>query len=381
MANIVDYLKWRGDVPFEISPFNEVDALVLCELVYSPFDGLVPGPGLKEKISIEDLCDKFFMKFTEDELLSRAALTRLAPFMLKDLAHSKRFGGMKIAGFINEVDNENQSQFSVCTFYVPDGTIFVAFKGTDDSLVGWKEDFNMCFSPGTGGQLKAVNYLNNSLARTMKQIRIGGHSKGGNFAVYGSAFCKSHIKDSIIDIYNFDGPGFIPELLKTKEYKQILKRIHKFIPEESIIGLLMYTKSKTMVVASSAKGINQHDPMSWQVGRTCFEYKDKVAASSEVIDEIITKWSMQFDYETRAAFVDVFFASLQSSGATKMSEITSSKVRSVASLTKEIQSLDPENQALVIDVFIKLLASSGDSLKNTLLSKLSKIPIMRKKEK
>lgn len=381
MANIVDYLKWRGDVPFEISPFNEVDALVLCELVYSPFEGLVPGPGLKEKISIEDLCDRFFLKFSDEELLKRVALTKLAPFLMKEMAHSKRFGGMKIAGFMNEVDAENQSQFSVCTFYVPDGTIFVAFKGTDDSLVGWKEDFNMCFSPGTGGQLKAVKYLNHNLARTMKPIRIGGHSKGGNFAVYGSAFSKTHIKDSIIDIYNFDGPGFIPELLKTPEYKHIVKRIHKFIPEESIIGLLMYTKSKTKVVASTAKGINQHDPMSWQVLKDKFEYKDKVAASSEVIDEIITKWSMQFDYDTRAAFVDVFFSSLQSSGATKMSEITSSKVRSVASLTKEIQSLDPDNQALVIDVFVKLLASGGDSLKNTLLTKLSKIPIMRKKEK
>ena len=381
MANIVDYLKWRGDVPFEISPFNEVDALVLCELVYSPFEGLVPGPGLKEKISIEDLCDRFFLKFSDEELLKRVALTKLAPFLMREMAHSKRFGGMKIAGFMNEVDAENQSQFSVCTFYVPDGTIFVAFKGTDDSLVGWKEDFNMCFSPGTGGQLKAVKYLNHNLARTMKPIRIGGHSKGGNFAVYGSAFSNTHIKDSIIDIYNFDGPGFIPELLKTPEYKHIVKRIHKFIPEVSIIGLLMYTKSKTKVVASTAKGINQHDPMSWQVLKDKFEYKDKVAASSEVIDEIITKWSMQFDYDTRAAFVDVFFASLQSSGATKMSEITSSKVSSVASLTKEIQSLDPENQALVIDVFVKLLASSGDSLKNTLLSKLSKIPIMRKKEK
>lgn len=381
MANIVDYLKWRGDVPFEISPFNEVDALVLCELVYSPFEGLVPGPGLKEKISIEDLCDRFFLKFSDEELLKRVALTKLAPFLMKEMAHSKRFGGMKIAGFMNEVDAENQSQFSVCTFYVPDGTIFVAFKGTDDSLVGWKEDFNMCFSPGTGGQLKAVKYLNHNLARTMKPIRIGGHSKGGNFAVYGSAFSKTHIKDSIIDIYNFDGPGFIPELLKTPEYKHIVKRIHKFIPEESIIGLLMYTKSKTKVVASTAKGINQHDPMSWQVLKDKFEYKDKVAASSEVIDEIITKWSMQFDYDTRAAFVDVFFASLQSSGATRLSELTSSKVRSVASLTKEIQALDPDNQALVIDVFVKLLASGGDSLKNTLLSKLSKIPIMRKKEK
>ncbi len=380
MANIVDYLKWRGDVPFDIAPFNEVDALVLCELVYSPFDGLVPGPGLKEKISIEDLTEKFFTKFSEKELMNRTALTKLAPFMLKEMVHTRRFGGMKLCGFTNEVDADNQSQFSVCTFYLSDGTIFVAFRGTDDTLVGWKEDFNMCFSEGTGGQLKAVQYLDTNLARTMKPIRIGGHSKGGNFAVYGSAFSKPHIKDSIIDIYNFDGPGFIPEILKKAEYKQVAKKVHKFIPEESIIGLMLYTKSKTKIVASNSKGINQHDPMSWMVTRDSFEFKDSVAASSNMIDEIITNWALSVDYDTRAAFGDIFFSSLQSAGATRLSQITSSKVKSVASIKKEIQSLEPDKQALIMDVFMKLLTAGGDSLKNTVLSKIPKSPIMRKKE-
>ena len=151
MANILDYLKWRGDVPFDIDPFNEVDALILCELVYSPFDGLIPKVGEKDKITIEELNDAFFKKFSKDLLMSRPSLTKKAPFLMCEMAHSKRFGGMKLAGFTNEVDHDNQSQFAVCTFYLSDGTIFVAFRGTDDTLVGWKEDFNMCFSEGTGG--------------------------------------------------------------------------------------------------------------------------------------------------------------------------------------------------------------------------------------
>lgn len=381
MANILDYLDWRGDVPFDIDPFNEVDALVLCELVYAPFDGLVPGPGTKEKISIEELCEKFFSKYTEQELMTRAALTKLAPFLMPKMINCKRFGGLKISGFVNEVNADKQTQFSVCSFYLPDGTIFVAFRGTDDTLVGWKEDFNMCFSDGTGGQVKACDYLNSNFARTMKKLRIGGHSKGGNFAVYGSTFCREHIKDSIIDIYNFDGPGFISEILKTNEYKSMVKRVHKYIPQESIIGMLMYTKAKTKIIISDSKGINQHDPMTWQVKRNRFDKGEKLASSSLLIDEIIKKWSVQFDYETRALFGDVFFASLCSSGATKLSQITSSKVRSIASLTKEVQSLDPENQALVIDVFSKLVAAGGDSIKNSLLSKLPKSLTMRNNEK
>ena len=381
MANLEDYLKWRADVPFDIDPFNEVDALVLCELVYAPFDGLVPGPNLKEKISIEELSDRFFEKYSKEELMARAALTKLAPFLMPLMTKTKRFGGMKLSGFVNDVDAQNQTQFSVCSFYLSDGTIFVAFRGTDDTLVGWKEDFNMCFSDGTGGQLRAVDYLNKNFARTMKKLRIGGHSKGGNFAVYGSTFSKDHIKDNIVEIYNFDGPGFIPEILKTVEYKKILKKVKKYIPQESIIGMLMYTKAKTKVVISDSKGINQHDPLSWQLIKSNFETVDDISSSSKLIDEIIKKWAIQFDYETRSLFGDVFFASLASStGATKLSQITSNRVRSIASLTKEVQSLDQENQALVIDVLTKLLAAGGDSLKNTLLSKLPKNLLVRKKE-
>ena len=381
MANIIDYLKWRGDVPFDVDPFNEVDALVLCELVYANFDGIVPGTSIKDKITVEELCDKFFEKYKKEELLDSKRITKLAPFLLPEMAGSARFGGMKLAGFVNEVDEENQSQFAVCSFYLSDGTIFVAFRGTDDTLVGWKEDFNMCFSTGTGGQVKAVDYLNENFARTMKRLRVGGHSKGGNFALYASAFSKPHIKDAILDVYNFDGPGFIQEILDKKEYNEIIGRVKKFIPDESIIGMMMYTKATVSVVKSDSKGIYQHDPMSWQVVRNHFETVESVSKSSVMIDEIIKTWTTQFDYDKRALFGDIFFSSLVSSGASSMSDITSKKVRSIAQISKEIQTLNPEDQQIVMDVFGKLLSVGGDSLKNSILSKLPKSITIRKNEK
>lgn len=381
MANIIDYLEWRGDVPFDIDPFNEVDALILSELVYVPFDGLVPGPGLKEKIQIEDLCKKFFEKHSKEELMARTAFTKLAPFLMHGLINSKRFGSTKLCGFVNQIDKDNISQFSACTFYLNDGTIFVAFRGTDDTLVGWREDYNMCYSDGTGGQLKAVEYLNKNFARTMKPIRVGGHSKGGNFAVFSSAFCKMHIKDSIIDVYNFDGPGCIQEILKRAEYKSIIGRVHKFIPDESIIGLLLYSKADTKVIGSFAKGITQHDPFSWNIIRNKFEYKEDVTASAKKIDEIIKKWSDEVDYESRALFGEIFFSSLASMGATKLSQITSNRAKSLVNIRKEIQNLDPEHQAVIMDVFSKLILAGGESIKNSLGSVLSKTLTMRKKEK
>ncbi len=380
MANIFDYLTWRADVPFEVDPFNVVDNIVLSELVYSPFDGIIPGPGVKNKITIEEACDLFFSKFSEEELKGRATLTKYAPFLMQKMAKSKRYGGMKLSGFVNEVDPEGQSQFAACAFYLPDGTIFVAYRGTDDSLVGWKEDYNLCFSDGTGGQIKAVNYLNTNFSRTMKPIRLGGHSKGGNFAVYAGAFCRPHMKDNLLDIYNNDGPGFIPEIIKSDKYKSVLKRIHRIIPNESIIGMLMYDKAKTIIVKSDNKGINQHDMMSWQIERNYLVEAEELAASSIKIDEIMKKWTKQFDYDTREAFGNIFFSSLYASGATKMSDITSKRIRSVASITKEIQALEPQNQVIVLDVFKALVAVGGDTLKSSLISKLPKSVIMRKNE-
>lgn len=370
MANINDYLEWRADVPFDLDPFNEVDSLVLCELVYTPFDGIVPGPGLRDKISIEEACKRFFDKYSDDEIMARNNMTKLAPFLMKKMCHSRRYGGMKLSGFVNEIDSDDQSQFSVCTFYLNDGSIFVAFRGTDDSLVGWKEDFNMCYSFGTGGQLKAVEYLNKNFYRTMKTMRIGGHSKGGNFAVYGATYCKPHVKVLITDIYNNDGPGFVPEILNDPEYKGILSRVHSFIPSEAIIGMMMYNKFKNKIVISDQKGISQHDPMSWQVVRNHFEYAPKVEESSIIIDEIIKGWTDNVDYDTRAAFGDVFFSSLAASGATKLSQITSGGVRSVASITKEIQSLDKEQQTLIYDIFKKLLNTGSDTVVNMVINKL-----------
>jgi hypothetical protein len=215
----------------------------------------------------------------------------------------------------------------------------------------------------------------------MKKIRIGGHSKGGNFAEYASAFCKIHIKDSITHAYNFDGPGFIPEVLRKNDYKSVIGRVHKYIPQESIIGMLMNTQADTGVILSDAKGIYQHDPFSWQIVRNKIVEADGLVQSSLMIDETIKKWTVNFDYETRALFGDIFFASLESSGATKLSELTSNRLKSVAQITKEIQGLDPDKQAVVMDVVGKLVSAGGDSLKNSLLSLVPKNVKLRNKEK
>lgn len=381
MANINDYLDWRNDIPFSVDPFNEVDNLILSELVYSPFDGIVPGPGQREKITIDEVCKKFFETYTEEELLAKNTITKVAPFLLKKMAGSPRYKGLKLAGYVSEHDATSDTQFAVVSFYLPDGTIYVAYRGTDDTLIGWKEDFDMCYSQGTGGQLKAVNYLNDNFSRTMKRIRVGGHSKGGNFAVYASAFCKNSVKDNIIEIYSNDGPGFIPEIINSDEYQSIVKKVHSFIPKQSIIGLLMNNNFKSKIVESDAKGINQHDPMSWMVTKNSFDESFELDESSIIIDEAIKTWANGFDYETRNLFGEIVFSALEASGATKLSEVKGDKLKSLAALKTSYDKLDKEQQAMVSEILSKLLNVSSSSVKSSVLGKMPKKPkIVRKKE-
>ncbi|MCR5415530.1 MAG: DUF2974 domain-containing protein [Pseudobutyrivibrio sp.] len=381
MANLEDYLDWRADIPFSQDPFNEVDGLLLCEITYTPFDGIVPGPTIKNKITIEEACEALFNKYSEEQLRARKATTVDAPFLLKKMIGSKRFGGTRLCGFVNEIDPENQSQFSVCTYYLNDSSIFVCFKGTDDSLVGWKEDFNMCFSKGTAGQLKARDYLNENFANTMLPLRIGGHSKGGNFAVYSSTFALPHIKDSILNIYSYDGPGFIKEIIDTAEYKSILDRINGFLPKESVFGMMMFNSFKSKVVVSDAKGVNQHNPLSWQIERNVIKDGYELDSYALLVDDIMKNWAKDFNYESRALFGDILYSALSQAGATKFSQVTSSKIKSVATITKEIQGLPPEQQKIMYDIIAKLLSTSGGSLRDSVISKVTDILNFRKNEK
>ena len=184
------------------------------------------------------------------------------------LANSVRFGNLYISDFINKKDVEQEKQFSAITVHLPNDYIYVAFRGTDNTIVGWREDLNMCFSDTVPSQIDAVNYLN-SIAKKYDnenlKIFVGGHSKGGNLAIYAAAFCDLKFQEKIVTVYNNDGPGFSENIVDTEEYRRILPKIQTFMPQTSIIGRLLNHKEKIIILESTQTGIMQHDLYSWQV--------------------------------------------------------------------------------------------------------------------
>ena len=215
MANIEDYLVWRGDLSFSADPFNEVDNLILAQMAYVDFDGVVSVPGETKPLTLAEVNEAYHQIHTEEELRARKTFISSAPFLMEKAAKTARFGSILLTDYVNIVSVEAQEQMAVLTYLLPDGTSYVAFRGTDDTVVGWKEDFNLSYMDETLGQKHAVEYMNLCFADNHRPLRVGGHSKGGNFAVYASAFCDPSIRTQIREVYTNDGPGLLDSLTET----------------------------------------------------------------------------------------------------------------------------------------------------------------------
>ena len=253
MANIFDYLQWRGDLTLEKSKFNEIDNLILSRFSYFPFDDIINE---NEVVTIKELSERF----KKADINPAHILWKDDVNLFPEMGNSERFGQMFATKYINKIETEQEKQFSAITILMPDNTIYVSFRGTDNTIVGWKEDFNMSFKSHIASQISAKEYLEN-IAKEYpdKKIRVGGHSKGGNIAIYASAFAENTIKDRIINVYNNDGPGFCEDVIQTKEYQEIIPKTNTYIPQSSIIGRLMNHKEEYTIVESTQKGIMQHD--------------------------------------------------------------------------------------------------------------------------
>ena len=366
MANIEDYIKWRGDLSFDVDPFNEVDNLILAQLSYADFGGVVPSER-SESVSIREAERRFFELHSEEEVLNTVMTIKVAPFLMRPMTESERFKKVRLCAYVNEIDNDTQIQFSAVTFLLPDNTYYVAFRGTDSSMIGWKEDFNMSFLYETPGQKAAVQYLNKNFRRSKKMLRVGGHSKGGNFAIFASAFCLESIQDRITCVYTNDGPGFRDEVLSAPGYNRILPKIVAIAPEQTFISAIQNNKIKPTYVKSSEKGgINQHDAMSWQVLGNHFEHTER-SSGAVIMDQAMNEWLAGISDEKREKFVDVLFDLLMAKGVNTADDLVSGGLKGFGDLFKRIAELDKQDQKILWDVFGRFQACLGEKASEHLI--------------
>ena len=373
MADIMDYLDWRGDLTLQQSPFNEVDHLILAQLAYVNFDGIIPGMQSNEAVTLEAASKLFFKINDEKEVLKQKLFARLAPFVMKKMASTRRFRDMKLCKYVSQLDYEIQKQFGVFQVFLEDGTIYVAFRGTDDTLVGWREDFNMSFMAPIPAQVEAVNYVNRTLSHTTRPIRMGGHSKGGNLAIYAALKCQKCIRKQIIEVYNNDGPGFNKAMMASFNDESIMSKIRTIVPQGSIIGMLLEHEETYTVVKSKQVGILQHDAMSWEVMGPKFVYLEELSKGSQLLEHALKGWMERLEDEQRSQFVDSLFSILEETGAKTVLELTKAKLKKANRLIKSYHAMDDMTKEMLGHT-IKLLTNEYYKVvKQSLGKKLSKV--------
>lgn len=372
MGNIMDYISWRGDLSLEQSQFNEVDNLILACFSYVNLDG-IPAVTKQKGIGLKKLTEEFMKLHTMKELEADKSFIRLAPFMLMEMAKSARFGKCVVRNYVNDIVTEAEQQFAAMEIVLEDGTSYVSFRGTDDTIIGWKEDFNL----STGvvpAQKRAIEYLQKISEHTDGMLRVGGHSKGGNLAIYGSVMCKS-AHEKILEIYSNDGPGFSREFQELPETKEMMPKIIRIIPEYSIIGTLLEHEKEPVIVASSSKGLLQHDGFSWEVQGPALVRRDSLNKTALRFIEILHKWIDGIDMEQKRLLIEDLFATLQASGYENLSEVQSGGLKSLAAMVKRVEKFAPESRGMMQELLTAICGGWLEQLQADTKDKLSVLPL------
>ena len=375
--NMNEYLKWRGDLTFDRDPFNDVDNLILAQLAYVDYDGIV-FESRDYPMPIKDVCRRYWEIHTVEEIRNRESFSKRSPFLLRPAAESKRFGNTKMCGYVNFVSKSAEAQMSAVQFELEDGTVYVAFRGTDETLVGWKEDFNLSYMSSTEGQKLAVDYLRKNFSDTALKLRVGGHSKGGNIAAFASSFAGARVQKQILAVYCNDSPGFRDEVTSRPEYKEIMDRTINIIPQDSIIGRLLNGGRSATVVRSSRKGIMQHDALSWEVLGNRFVNTQR-SGDSIYLEKVLNEWLENVDDAARRVFVDQIFGILQALGADTLKDMKDISLRDLADAIQMVKGLPKEQQSEMSDVIKKLVASGSKNFYEEMEQRDGLVPDVFKK--
>ncbi|MBY5035220.1 DUF2974 domain-containing protein [Streptococcus gallolyticus] len=346
MANILNYITDCQHENFYETPLNELDILALTEVSYLPFDDLIcPDFSAEKGIRLDDLATQFHEKFKMGyPPLSMVNRDRLA--LLQSLSTSKRFKYIRAFAYINDYSLEAQKQFAAVCYRITPQNVLTVFRGTDDTIIGWKEDFHMTYMAEIPAQAAARDYLETAIEKLTTNFYVSGHSKGGNLAIFASSQVKTALQESIQDVYSFDGPGLHDSILQSNGYSAIENRIHSIIPEGSIVGMMLETPRNALIVKSTGLGLGQHVSFTWEIANRTFLPAPSLTTESLQMDQTLKTWTASLTPEELKTFFDLFFGLFTQAGIYRFSDITVDTPTKLQALAKNRQLLTPEENQM-----------------------------------
>ena len=323
MATINDYLDCNGSRTFDEFAFNEADSLCLNELGYFCFEELDASIDFKKTVNLHEVLLPYI---TGEKAFSHSFLvTEERVKLLQKVVASKRFANLNLSDYVNDVDAEYERQFSAMVFTLPEINHHqLVFRGTDDTMIGWKEDFKLTYVQEIPAHRAAVAYLENYLEKYAGKVTVSGHSKGGNLALYAVAHVNDLLREQIEKVYMLDAPGLQEKGLESDGYKAIRERVTVIRPEESIVGIMLYNDIEPIVVKSNASGIMQHALTSWQFNEETGELilAERQTDLSQNLEKTFKQWMNELSSQELKILFDTLFDTLMSSGIHSINDVT-----------------------------------------------------------
>lgn len=347
---IFQYLRWRGDLSFEQDRFNEVDAFIFSQLTYYDYSGIVGKEKLKLKTALKVYYDRNHSRGFKLGLIFPDHMVELGKLIMK----TKRYEDIYISDYVDKYDRLKKEQFTGVTFHLNDNLLVVSYKGTDDTLIGWEENFNMIISFPVAAQVSAKEYMDDIAESYPKaHYYLTGHSKGGNLAMYAGFYVNPLIQNKIVRIYNFDGPGFESDDIDQEKYLRIKNKIKTVVPVNSIIGMIFEPLGNLKAVKSPVKPVYQHDGFMWEIECNRFA-RTPISKSSSQFSIDLNKLVGQLNEEERRSFCNSLEKYIDELGIKTLTEALSLKTKSIKAL-KVFTKKDRE----IFFNFVKILIKNG----------------------
>ena len=367
MKNMLDYIKEFGHVSFEERAFSEIDALVLTELEYLPLEKVVPSDENGENfVTVKEIAE--YMQEHKQELFDEnpMMITEERHEVSQVIADAPRFQSLKFFGVVSVWDKDTTKQFAAVTVEVEPSVRLVVFRGTDETLIGWKEDFLMTYSPLVAAQTDAKEYLAKQASLWGGDLMISGHSKGGNLAIYAAATQEEDVQLRIVDIFCFDSPGLYRSVLETKGYQNIVPLAMRYIPQDSLVGLMLESEVPYVIVKSNATGAMQHSAMTWEIEDGQFIKMEKLTKNSQLNDQTFKKWTESVSDEELELFWNVFFELLFSVGIDTVNDLYGQFMHYVQEFLKAAGDMDEEKRELLTRIALLLVSTRFEVWKDSL---------------
>lgn len=351
MANQFDYLSWRGDLSFSSDKLNEVDGSILAMLSYIDYDAISKEPITLKKAAAGYCPDKKYDSVRLGLIIPSKKINQI--FCMA--GESARFGDCLISDFESRTSREENCQFAAVTYHLSGNKAVICYRGTDDSLVGWREDCCLSYLEEIPAQSRAVAYFERMAEKyPEKKFYFVGHSKGGNLAVYTTLKCRPELRARIIRAYSYDGPGLSSKLARSKSFTALKRKLSIIVPQSSFIGTMFDVRGHYTVVHGTMRGPYQHDCFTWAVEKNRFVRLPELSARGKKNAEQFRESMARMTEEEKRELVKVLFAAIESTGAQSLTDLTSGTPKKLVTLIKSYNGVDKEKRAMTVSLVLKL---------------------------